>query len=120
MSAAPSVRRLGATGRYFEGLVYGLFGLYPLRASGVLCPASSPLCPVIPGVGGDDVVMTTIARTWIVTVEQARAVATLANSLGVSHSAMVRYLLQRALDGVKSGSIPIKTHPVRWALDGDD
>ena len=33
--------------RYFEGLVYGLFGLYPLRASGVLCPASSPLCPVL-------------------------------------------------------------------------
>ena len=61
-----------------------------------------------------------INRTWTVSLEQARAVATLADSLGASHSAVVRYLLQRAFDGVKSGSIPVKTHPVRWALDGDD
>ena len=38
-----------------------------------------------------------IARTWIVTAEQARAVAALADRYGVNHSAMVRYLLGRAL-----------------------
>lgn len=61
-----------------------------------------------------------IARTWIVTAEQARAVASLADSLGVNHSAMVRYLLHCALDGVQSGSIPIKTRPVKWELVTDD
>lgn len=61
-----------------------------------------------------------IARTWIVTAEQARAVAALANKLGVNHSMLVRYLLDRALDGVRSGSIPIKTRPVKWELDTDD
>ena len=60
-----------------------------------------------------------IARTWIVTAEQARAVASLADRYGVNHSAMVRYLLGRALDGVQSGSIPIRTHPVKWELDDD-
>ena len=53
-------------------------------------------------------------------LEQAQEIALLADSLGVNHSAMVRYLLGRAFDGVKSGSIPVKTHAVRWALDGDD
>ena len=64
--------------------------------------------------------MKMIARTWIVSLEQAQEIALLADSLGVNHSAMVRYLLGRAFDGVKSGSIPVKTHAVRWALDGDD
>lgn len=61
-----------------------------------------------------------IARTWIVTIEQARAIAHLADAHGVNHSAMVRYLLTCALSGVRSGAIPIKTRPVRWELDTDD
>ena len=90
-------------------------GIFRRGRLGVFPVASSPLCPVIPGGAG----AMGIARTWIVTVEQARAVAALADRYGVNHSAMVRYLLGRALSGVQSGAIPIKTRPVKWELDDD-
>lgn len=91
-------------------------GIFRRGRLGVFPVASSPLCPVIPGGAG----AMGIARTWIVTTEQARAVAALADKFGVNHSEMVRYLLHCALDGVRSGSIPIKTRPVKWTLDTDD
>ena len=61
-----------------------------------------------------------IARTWIVTAEQAREIASLADSLRVTHSAMVRWLLEQALMRVRSGVMPVRKRPVRWELVNDD
>lgn len=61
-----------------------------------------------------------IARTWVVTAEQAREIASLADSLRVTHSAMVRWLLGQALMRVRSGVMPVRKRPVRWELVNDD
>lgn len=57
-----------------------------------------------------------VTRTWNVDIGQARQVAELADSLGVHHSALVRYLLRHALAMVDTGALALTTRPVKWEL----
>ena len=61
-----------------------------------------------------------VTRTWNVDISQARQVAALADSLGVHHSALVRYLLRHALARIDTGELTLTTQPVKWDLiEGD-
>lgn len=60
-----------------------------------------------------------IARTWLVERDQAADIAVLANGLGVSHSALVRYLLRFVLGEIDAGRLTLRTRPARYELVED-
>lgn len=57
-----------------------------------------------------------IARTWLVERDQAEAIKVLADGLGVSHSALMRYLLRFALAEIDAGRLTLRTRPARFEL----
>lgn len=60
-----------------------------------------------------------IARTWLVERDQAAHITALADDLGVSHSALVRYLLRFALGEIAAGRLTLRTRPARFELVED-
>ena len=58
----------------------------------------------------------TIARTWLVEPGQAAQIRNLADGLGVSHSALVRYLLRFVLGEIDAGRLTLRTRPARYEL----
>lgn len=53
----------------------------------------------------------TIARTWLVESDQAAQIRDLADGLGVSHSALMRYLLRFVLGEIGAGRLTLRTRP---------
>lgn len=60
-----------------------------------------------------------IARTWLVERDQAEAIKALADGLGVSHSALIRYLLRFVLGEIDAGRLTLRTRPARFELVED-
>ena len=60
-----------------------------------------------------------IARTWLVEPGQALQITNLADGLGVSHSALVRYLLRFVLGEIDAGRLELRTRPARYELVED-
>lgn len=63
--------------------------------------------------------MTQITRTWLIDEQQAQEIAHLADSLTISHSRLVRYLLNFALDEISAGRLVLRTRPTRYDLIDD-
>ena len=57
-----------------------------------------------------------ITRTWLVEPGQAAQIRNLADGLGVSHSALVRYLLRFVLGEIDAGRLTLRTRPARYEL----
>ena len=57
-----------------------------------------------------------INRTWMISRTLAGQVATLADTMQVPHSDLVRALLRHALADVASGRLNLHTRPSRWEL----
>ena len=60
-----------------------------------------------------------IARTWLVESDQAAQIRDLADGLGVSHSALMRYLLRFVLGEIDAGRLTLRTRPARYELVED-
>ena len=60
-----------------------------------------------------------ITRTWHIKRTQAAKIARIGNDLGISHNALVRKMLDYALQAIDDGALVLRTRPSRYELIDD-